>query len=174
MLEGVQILIDRMESNPEDFIRQPGYYTHGDEAPRFMDIGDALEEVLMGHEANTRFLHLTSEEKAALLVAYRKMMRQAFTAGVIAQVFGAAEKHNRLMVTPKRHPGFQIMPKKAEGSNVVYNKTESADAMVYKAEGATVAYFGSNGESMINPWDERNRTGAIGDKLRAAITKQPR
>jgi len=122
MLEGVQILIDRMESNPEDFIRQPGYYTYGDDAPRFMHIADALEEVLMGNEANTRFLHLTSEEKAALLVAYRKMMRQAFTAGVIAQVFGEAEKRKRVVVTPKKvGQGFQTAPLKAEG----------ADAMVY-------------------------------------------
>jgi len=154
MLEGVQILIDRMESNPEDFVRQPRYYTHGDEAPRFMDIGDALKEVLMGHEANTRFLHLTAEEKAALLVAYRKMMRQAFTAGVIAQVFGDEEKRKRVLVTKKVGQGFQTAP--------------------LRAEGADVGYYGSNGEPMINPWDDRNRTGAIGDKLRTAITKQSR
>lgn len=156
MLEGVQILIDRMESNPEDFVRQPGYYTLGEDAPRFIHIADALEEVLMGRADSNRFLHLTSEERAALLVAYRKMMRQAFTASVISQVFGDEHKHKRLLVTPtKVGQGFQNAPLKAEGSNVVY--------------------YGSNGEPMINPWDERNRTGAIGDKLNAALqAKQPR
>lgn len=131
MLEGVQILIDRMESNPEDFVRQPGYYTLGEDAPRFIHIADALEEVLMGRTEVNRFLHLTSEEKAALLVAYRKMMRQAFTAGVISQVFGDEEKRKRVLVTKKVGQGFQTAPVKAEGSNVVYNKTEGADAMVY-------------------------------------------
>lgn len=155
MLEGVQILIDRMESNPEDFIRQPGYYAYGDEAPRFMHIADALESVLAGDGGRDPFMHLTSEEKAALLVAYRKMARQAFTANIIAQVFGDEHKHKRVLVTPKKvGQGFQNAPLKAEGSNV--------------------AYYGSNGEPMINPWDERNRTATIGDKLRTAITKQSR
>jgi len=116
----VQILIDRMESNPEDFVRS-GDYTYNEELPRFVHIGDALEEVLRGHEANTSFLHLTSEEKAALLVAYRNMMRQAFTAGVIAQVFGEAEKRKRVLVTPKKvGQGFQTAPLKAEGADVAY------------------------------------------------------
>jgi hypothetical protein len=92
MLEGVQILIDRMESNPEDFVRQPRYYTHGDEAPRFMHIADALESILAGGGGRDPFMHLTAEEKAALLVAYRKMMRQAFTATVIAKLFEQKEE----------------------------------------------------------------------------------
>lgn len=119
MLEGVQILIDRMESNPEDFIRQPGYYTYGDDAPRFMHISDYLESILAGDGGRDPFMHLTAEEKAALLVAYRKMARQAFTANIIAQVFGEAEKRKRVVVTPKKvGQGFQNAPLKAEGADI--------------------------------------------------------
>jgi hypothetical protein len=154
MLEGVQILIDRMESNPEDFVRQPRYYTLGDDAPRFMHIADALESVLAGDGGRDPFMHLTAEEKAALLVAYRKMARQAFTANIIAQVFGDEEKRKRVLVTKRQASLTTTAP--------------------VKAEGADVGYYAPNGEPMINPWDDRNRTGAIGDKLRAAISKYPR
>ena len=117
----MQILIDRMESNPEDFVRQPGYYTNGDEAPRFMHIADALESILAGNDGRDPFMHLTADEKAALLVAYRKMARQAFTAYIIAQVFGDEEKRKRVLVKPKFQAGVTRTPIKAEG----------ADAMVY-------------------------------------------
>jgi hypothetical protein len=119
MLEGVQILIDRMESNPEDFMRQPRYYTHGEETPRFMHIADALESILAGDGGRDPFMHLTAEEKAALLVAYRKTARQAFTANVIAQVFGDEEKRKRVLVTPKKvGQGFQTAPIKGEGADI--------------------------------------------------------
>lgn len=96
MLEGVQILVDRMESCPEDFIRAPGSYNVGLDypSPKFHHIASALEAIIQGQDPDgrDRFAHLTAEEKTALLVAYRKMMRQAFTAGVIAQLFEPKEE----------------------------------------------------------------------------------
>lgn len=132
MLEGVQILIDRMESNPEDFVRQPGYYTYGDAAPRFMHISDSLESILAGEGGRDPFVHLTAEEKAALLVAYRKMMRQAFTANIIAQTFDREEKEDpRLMITPQKvGQGFQNAPLKAEGRQVLYYNESGLGATI--------------------------------------------
>lgn len=155
MLEGVQILIDRMEHFPQDFIYDPSSRAYGGHTPRFYNIAQGLESILAGDGGRDPFMHLTAEEKAALLVAYRKMARQAFTANIIAQTFDREEKKDPRRVVPKKvGQGFQNAPLKAEGSNV--------------------AYYGSNGEPMINPWDERNRTATIGDKLRTAITKQSR
>ena len=96
MLEGVRILIDRMESSPEDFVRAPGTYNVGLDypTPKFAHLASALEAIIQGQDPDgrDRFAHLTAEEKTALLVAYRKMMRQAFTASVIAQLFEPKEE----------------------------------------------------------------------------------
>lgn len=92
MLEGVQILIDRMEHFPQDFIYDPNSRGYGGHTPRFYSITQGLESVVQGHSGQDPFTHLTAEEKAALLVAYRKMTRQAFTANIIAQTFDREEK----------------------------------------------------------------------------------
>lgn len=102
LLEGVQILIDRMEAYPQDFI-YTGEDARRGTTPRFHHIASGLDSILHGVEARDQFIHLTTEEKAALLVAYRKMMRQAFTAQVIATTFDRdepEEKQKRFVVQP--------------------------------------------------------------------------
>ncbi len=123
MLEGVQILIDRMEHFPQDFIYDPSSRAYGGHTPRFYSITQGLESVVQGHGGQDPFIHLTAEEKAALLVAYRKMARQAFTANIIAQTFDREEKEeSRLTVNAplKVGQGFQNAPLKAEGRQVLY------------------------------------------------------
>jgi hypothetical protein len=122
MLEGVQILIDRMEHFPQDFIYDPSSRAYGGHTPRFYNIAQGLESILAGDGGRDPFMHLTAEEKAALLVAYRKMARQAFTANIIAQTFDREEKEDpRLMITPQKvGQGFQNAPLKAEGRQVLY------------------------------------------------------
>lgn len=96
MLEGVRMLIDRMESHPEDFV----YLGNRDrEAPRFQHISSALDRVLTGGDLarGDPFIHLTTEEKTALLLAYRKMQRQAFTAGIIATLFDPEPPRKRIL-----------------------------------------------------------------------------
>ena len=144
LLEGVQILIDRMEHFPQDFFQDPQRsQIFNPTTPRFYHIAQSLESLLHGDGGPDPFVHLTSEEKAALLVAYRKMRRQAFTANIIALTFDREEKATS---------GFARAQAKAEGANV--------------------AYYGSSGESLINPWDDGTHTSNLGDRLRAAISKQ--
>ena len=128
-LEGVQILIDRMEAYPQDFIYDQSSRAYGEPTPRFYSVAQSLEGVIQGPPGVDPFPHLTAEEKAALLVAYRKMMRQAFTADVIAKTFDRGEpeeKQRRFVVQPKKSTSqvFANAPVKAEGANVAYYETD--------------------------------------------------
>ena len=133
-LEGVQILIDRMEAYPQDFIYDQSSRAYGEPTPRFYSVAQSLEGVIQGPPGVDPFPHLTAEEKAALLVAYRKMMRQAFTASVIATTFDTEGKEERKRVVVKtKHSGFGQAPVKREGD--------------------LVEYYSNNGlHAQINPW----------------------
>jgi hypothetical protein len=137
MLEGVRILIDRMESSPEDFVYDTNHL-HVQRTPKFYYITEAINQILEGGTKYNMFSHLTSEEKTALIVAFRKMMRQAFTAQVIARTFeDKVEEAPQLMVTAPMG---------------IYGKA------VAKHPGAPVAYFGAEAVetktayAQINPW----------------------
>lgn len=140
LLEGVQILIDRMESTPEDFVRAPGTYNIGLDypTPKFAHLASALEAIIQGQEdGHNRFAHLTAEEKTSLLVAYRKMMRQAFTASVIAQLF-----------EPKEEP--ESKAKQVKISTRGGTISGGFGSAVAKAEGSRVEYYTSNGQQMTD------------------------
>ena len=138
MLEGVRILIDRMESSPEEFVVDP-HSMHLQTTPKFHFVARALEEALYGEANPTAFIHLTAEERTALLIAYRKMMRQAFTAQVIARTFAEKDENDT------RDKVYSV----PMGS---YGKA------VAKHPGAPVAYFGAEAVeskttyAQINPW----------------------
>lgn len=126
----MQILIDRMEHSPQDFIYDPSSRAYGGHTPRFYNIAQGLDSILAEDGGRDPFMHLTAEEKAALLVAYRKMMRQAFTATIIALTFDREEKEEpRLTVTAplKVGQGFQTAPLKAEGRQVLYYQSNGAE-----------------------------------------------
>jgi len=133
LLEGVQILIERMESNPEDFLRPPTPdFEYDSPSPRFAHITAALDGIVRGIEdGRDPFIHLTSDEKVALLVAYRKMMRQAFTASVISQVFDPETKP-QVRVTAKTAvlgAGYGKAIVKAEGALVSHGEELRAKLM---------------------------------------------
>lgn len=152
LLEGVQILIDRMESSPQDFIRtSPPSYEYESPTPRFAHISGSLEDMLRGKDDRRDFfIHLTAEEKTALLVAYRKMMRQAFTASVIATTFDTEgkEERKRVVVKPKAS-GFSNAPVKMAGAPVEYyadNGLPATDRQLINHE------IRKQIDRQINPW----------------------
>lgn len=119
LLEGVRILIDRMESTPEDFIYDNDRTLHLTQyTPKFHHIAQKLDTILSGATDYNIFSHLTAEEKTALLVAYRKMMRQHFTAHVIARTFAEKEapESNGKQVKAKQYFGTAVA--KQEGAMV--------------------------------------------------------
>lgn len=132
LLEGVQILIDRMEAAPQDFI----YATDTlqvQHTPKFYHIASKLDSILSGADEYNILSHLTAEEKTALLVAYRKMMRQHFTASVIAQLF-----------EPKEEP--ESKAKQVKISTRAGAITGGFGSAVIKAEGAQI----ESDRSLIN------------------------
>lgn len=154
MLEGVKILIDRMETCPEDFLRSPGSYDAS--LPRFEHITAALDAVVHGTEPKRdMFVHLTAEEKTALLVAYRKMSRQAFTANVIAQLFDRQEEQPKMVVTAGK-----IGPIGPFGRAQV------------KAEGTNIAYYGSSGEVMTAAQTFNERLLLEKERIRHEIARE--
>lgn len=122
MLEGVRILIDRMETCPEEFVYDIRTKAHVQKTPKFFYITEAINAMLEGGVKYNMFSHLTAEEKTALIVAFRKMMRQAFTAQVIAQAFE---------------------DKAEEEAQVAMNT-------IAKAPRAPVSYLGSHGTSITD------------------------
>jgi len=88
MNEGVKILIDRMESNPEDFEDRDfepntGRITRG----KFKGVADMLKKRLSGERPAWDAMNvLSTEEIEALTAAYLKMERRKFTNGVMAKL----------------------------------------------------------------------------------------
>lgn len=138
MLEGVRILIDRMESHPEEFVYDTT--TQHLNTPKFFHVTEQMNRILQGSTEYNMFSHLTAEEKTALLVAFRKMMRQAFTAQVIATTFSRGEEEE-----PKGHLQVKTAYRQGLTANGLIGKAQP------KMEGANIAYYGANGAE-INPW----------------------
>lgn len=88
MNEGVKLLIDRMESNPEDFEDRDfepntGRITRG----KFKGVADMLKKRLSGERPAWDAMNvLSTEEIEALTAAYVKMERKKFTNGVMAKL----------------------------------------------------------------------------------------
>lgn len=94
---GVQILIDQLASNPDEFF---GPFGHNPERlyirrPRikFHEFERALRALTLGqHGGDDTFWLLTDEEKAALRVAYKEACRIRFDANIIATLHAKPEE----------------------------------------------------------------------------------
>jgi hypothetical protein len=111
MNEGVKILIERMESNPEDFCSSDfephtGKITRG----RYVWIADYLKKRLAG-TAEPWYMEgaLTPEEMEALMAAYTQFERKRFTERVMKDLLVAEEE--------KQHHGFFAQEVMRIGSN---------------------------------------------------------
>lgn len=111
MNEGVKILIERMESNPEDFYSSDfepttGRITRG----RYVWIADYLKKRLAG-TAEPWYMEgaLTPEEMEALMAAYTQFERKRFTERVMKDLLVDEEE--------KQHHGFIAQPVMTLSSN---------------------------------------------------------
>ena len=104
MMQSVQLIIERLKTNPEDFF--------GDESirnriPKFRYITDKLDDLLIdkkdvGHIH--RLWYLEPEEKAALLDAYKEARRARFEANVFHTLLTEPEIVPVSTVTQRYHP----------------------------------------------------------------------
>jgi len=85
MMQAVQVIIERLKSHPEEFFGDTEGRPIGRHAPRFNDIREKLDDLLIakqdvGHIH--RLWYLEPEEKEALLAAYKEARRARFEANV--------------------------------------------------------------------------------------------
>ena len=98
--EGVQMLLDRMQNNPEDFEYEGKLYGYR----------NTMEEVLNAPPAHQPLWFLNDTEKKALSEGYREMHKQMFTAKVVQDVLRPAPEYDFNMDQPYRNRSKIITP----------------------------------------------------------------
>jgi hypothetical protein len=88
--EGVQMLLDRMQNNPEDF----------DYEGRLYGYRNTMEEVLRNPPANQPMWYLNQTEIKALIDGYTAMHKQKFTAQVVHDILRPAPEYDINMDRP--------------------------------------------------------------------------
>ena len=83
MMQSVQVIIERLKSHPEDFFGDMEGRLIGRHAPKFNDVREKLDDLLLEKtEHPHRLWYLNEDEKLALLEAYKEARRARFEAKV--------------------------------------------------------------------------------------------
>ena len=104
MMQSIQVIIERLKSNPEDFFGEiSDRQGLGLPRPKFYDITDKIDNLLThpqdGHVH--RLWYLTDAERIALLDAYKEARRSRFEAKVFHTLLTAQEPEETNTVTYK-------------------------------------------------------------------------
>ena len=91
--QGVKILLERMESNPDDFVSKDRY-------PKFGMFSDLMRDVIRGNRVKDweDWYLFTKAEQSALIEGYKKMMRSRFDQGVMQRLLDEPESRPELTV----------------------------------------------------------------------------
>ena len=101
LCDGVTMLIERMQTNPDDFDYGGRLYEHTNM------IGEFFESP-KGHQ---RLWFLSDKEKKALMGAYMDMHRTKFTAGVVQSILAPEPQYDINMDRPYKIPSTILAPK---------------------------------------------------------------
>ena len=92
--QGVKIMLERMQNNPEDFVGtdEPPHRT-----PKFSIFADLMRDVVRGDKVKhwDDWYLLTKEEQSALIQGYKNMMRSRFDRGVMKRLLDEPEEKVR-------------------------------------------------------------------------------
>ena len=103
MMQSVQVIIERLKTNPEDFFGDMEGRLTTRHAPKFNTIREKLDNLLTepqdGH--THRLWYLNEDEKAALIEAYKEARRTRFEAKVFHTLLTAQEPEETNTVTYK-------------------------------------------------------------------------
>jgi hypothetical protein len=103
LCDGVRMLIERMQTNPEDF--EYGGKLHG--------YRNTMEEVLRYPPSEQPMWFLNETEKKALIKAYTDMHKQVFTTGVVQAILAPEPEYDFNMDRPYgAKPSKLITPQK--------------------------------------------------------------
>lgn len=100
LCDGVKMLIERMQTNPEDF--EYGGKLHG--------YRNTMEEVLRYPPSEQPMWFLSEAEKKALIKAYTDMHKQVFTTGVVQAILAPEPEYDFNMDRPHKRPSKIIAP----------------------------------------------------------------
>jgi hypothetical protein len=91
--QGVKILLERMENNPEDFVGSDDPERMY-ETPKFRIFADLMRDVVRGDKVKhwEDWYLLTKEEQAALIQGYKNMMRSKFDQGIMKRLLEEPEQ----------------------------------------------------------------------------------
>ena len=110
MMQSVQVIIERLKTNPEDFF---GDAESRGRIPKFQGIAEKLDDLLSHKQEGFihRLWYLNEDEKEALIEAYKEARRARFEAQVFHDLLSPQEERE-LNVTTRRHPvtGKYMMP----------------------------------------------------------------
>jgi len=103
MMQSVQVIIERLKTNPEDFFGDIEGRLIGRHAPKFNDVREKLDNLLTDPQDGSvyRLWYLNEDEKLALLEAYKQARRERFEAKVFHTLLTAQEPEERSTVTYK-------------------------------------------------------------------------
>lgn len=92
--QGVKILLERMQNNPEDFVGtdEPPY-----SPPKFGMFSDLMRDILRGEKVRhwDDWHLLTKAEQSALVQGYKDMMRARFDTGIMKKLLEEPEEKVR-------------------------------------------------------------------------------
>jgi hypothetical protein len=98
--EGVKMLLDRMQNNPEDF----------DYEGRLYGYRNTMEEVLRHPPADQPMWYLNQTEIKALIDGYTAMHKQKFTAQVVHDILKPPPEYDINMDRPYQKPSTMVVP----------------------------------------------------------------
>ncbi len=101
MNHGVEILIARMKSNPEDFEYNGKFSTYGS---ALAELAGGSERVRRVEDPVTPFYFLTEEDRAALVEAWNERMCEGFTRGVMKTLMEEPKSIDEERIYPSTDP----------------------------------------------------------------------
>ena len=107
MMQSVQIIIERLKSNPEEFFGDINEMKGlGIKYPKFHSITDKLDNLLTENQDGQvhRLWYLEPEEKEALIAAYKEARRARFEASVFHTLLSRQEEDKGVALQNRVHP----------------------------------------------------------------------
>ena len=127
MMQSVQVIIERLKTNPEDFF---GDADSRGRIPKFSNILAKLDNLLTENQDGQvhRLWFLEPEEKTALIEAYKEARRARFEAQVFHDLLTKPEENYGASLAVRSHPmSGKIMMQGASGPMWQGDVPEEAD-----------------------------------------------
>lgn len=163
--DGVKILCERMENNPEDFVESEfDPSTLHRKLGKYYYEGKTIEALAKGEPAGAEALwYLNETERIMLVRAYRNMMRNSHTAHVVGKLLEqpAPEVDVAKAIRNANSPltTGQLIKELTPGLDEMFSKeyeryrSEKLDALKYKAAGRYST--GWDGKPLTDPWNKK-------------------